>query len=353
MQFETRRRFLKTAGALALSLGYPGPLRAAAGLPIADAHSHIGLISSQLPRQSLKAQMQESGVMLLSWNIVGDGPWIAATNRGIEQRSVPASGDQANHLRKKLDAMRSYLATIDLGFVQKPSDIEAARSGMPHVVISVEGAGFTEDSLELLKRFYNDGLRHLQLVHYIHNALGDFQTERPTHNGMTDLGVSVVNLCNRLGILVDLAHATNPVIDKALEVSAAPIIWSHSAITTTRYSWQQSSNLSRGLYIDYARQIARRGGAVGLWSLQSTVRSSPAGYADELMRMVDAIGPEHVMFGTDLDGVGKYGVMDRLEDLRKVVDLLRERGIEDKTLRAICFGNYARCLRVAMEARQA
>lgn len=352
MLFETRRRFLKTTGALALALGHPGLLRAAANLPIADAHSHIGLFSPKFSSRSLKAQMAASGVMLLSWNIVGDGRWIARGHYGIKQHSVPISPEQANYFRQKLDAMRKYLATIDLRYVQKPSDIDAARSGTPHVVIAVEGAGFTEDSLDLLDQSYTDGLRHLQLVHYIHNALGDFQTERPQHNGMTELGVNVVQWCNRLGILVDLAHATNPVIDKALEVSATPIIWSHSAITTTQYSWQQSSNLSRGLYLDYAKKIARRGGAVGLWSLQSTVGSSPAGYANELMRMVDAIGPEHVMFGTDLDGVGKYGVMDRFEDLRKVVDLLRERGVDDKTLEAICFENYARCLRTAMEARR-
>ena len=196
------------------------------------------------------------------------------------------------------------------------------------------------------------GSRHLQLVHYIRNALGDFQTESPQHDGMTQLGVDTVKACNRLGILVDLAHATQPVIDKALEVSATPIIWSHSAITTVRYAWSQPSSLSRKLYIDYAKKIAKRGGAVGLWSLRATVKSSPGGYADELMRMVDAIGAEHVMFGTDLDGVGKFGVMDRLEDLRGVADLLRKRGIDDKTLRAICFDNYARCLRTAMEARQ-
>ena len=353
MQFETRRRFLKTTGTLALALGHPCLLRAATDLPIADAHSHIGMFSSNLSSRSLKMQMQESGVMLLSWNIVGDGRWTARTNFGIEQRSVPARGEQADYFRQNLDAMRGYLAKIGLDYVQKPADIDAARSGVPHVVIALEGAGFAADSLELLDQSYADGLRHLQLVHYIRNALGDFQTERPEHNGMTQLGVDAVKSCNRLGIVVDLAHATNPVIDKTLEVSATPIIWSHSAITTTQYTWAQSSNLSRRLYIDYAKKIAHRGGAVGLWSLQSTVGSSPAGYANELMRMVDAIGPEHVMFGTDLDGVGKYGAMDQLGDLRKVADLLRERGVDDKTLRGICFENYARCLRTAMEARQA
>jgi len=69
--------------------------------------------------------------------------------------------------------------------------------------------------------------------------------------------------------------------------------------------------------------------------------------------MVDMIGPEHVMFGTDLDGVGQFGVMDQLGDLRRVADLLRKRGVDDRTLSAICFENFARCLRAAMEARQA
>jgi membrane dipeptidase len=328
-------------------------LRASGDLPIADAHSHIGMFSQNWSNRSLKVQMQESGVMLLSWSIVGDSRWTARTDSGIKQRSVPAPGEQASYFRRKLDAMRGYLAKAGLEYVQSPADIDAARSGTPHVVIAVEGAGFAADSLELLDQSYAGGLRHLQLVHYIRNALGDFQTERPEHNGMTQLGVDVVKSCNRLGILVDLAHATNPVIDKAIEVSATPVIWSHSAITDTQYTWAQSSSLSRRLHIDFARKIAQRGGAVGLWSLRSTVGSSPEGYANELMRMVDAIGPEHVMFGTDLDGVGRNGVMGQLEDLRKVADLLRERGVDDRTLRGICFENYARCLRAAMEARQA
>ena len=156
-------------------------------------------------------------------------------------------------------------------------------------MIAVEGAGFAADGLELLDQSHADGLRHLQLVHYIRNAIGDIQTERPEHDGMTQFGVDVVKSCHRLGILVDLAHATNPVIDKA--------------------------------YIDQARKIAKRDGAVGLWSLRSTVGSSPRGYANELMR--------------------------------KAADLLRERGVDEKTLKAVCFENYARCLRTAMEARQA
>lgn len=93
------------------------------------------------------------------------------------------------------------------------------------------------------------------------------------------------------------------------------------------------------------------GGAVGLWALRHTVGSSPDGYASELLRMVDVLGPEHVMLGTDLEGMGTFSTMGQLADLRKVADVLRDRGVDDKTLRAVCFDNYARCLKSAMRAR--
>ncbi|HLX24288.1 MAG TPA: membrane dipeptidase [Usitatibacter sp.] len=347
-----RRHFLQRTGTLGLAIGLPSIAGAAPEPPIADAHSHIGLHNPSMLRGSLKAQMLDAGVTLLSWNISGDGRWIARTSQGIKQQGVPASGAQGAYYSGKLSEMRAYLAGDGLRFVEGPADIDAAMAGSPRVVIAVEGAVFVADGLDLLDKAYADGLRHVQLVHYIRNALGDFQTESPEHGGMTQLGVDTIKACNRLGILVDLAHATEPVVDKALEVSTTPIIWSHSSITSARYTWTQGSNLSRLLYIDYAKKIAQRGGAVGLWSLRNTVKSSPEGYADELMRMADVIGPEHVMFGTDMDGVGKFGVMDSLGDLRSVADLLKKRGVDDTTLRSICFGNYARCLRTAIEGRK-
>jgi membrane dipeptidase len=352
-RLAARRRFLKAAGALALGCLVPGALRAASTVPIADSHSHVGLITSRAADWSLKTQMQESGVMLLAWALVGDGRWAHRTNAGIKQFKEPVSGDQIAYFRQKLSIMRSYLSHTGLEFVQTPADIDAARAGAPHVAITLEGAGFTEDGLELLDEAHAQGLRHLQLVHYIKNGIGDIQTEPPVHNGLTELGANVIKSCNRLGILVDLAHSPAANVDRALEVSSVPMIWSHSAITSEHYDWRRSSGYSRLLYIDYAKKIAQSGGAVGLWALRATVKNSPEGYATELLRMADLIGPEHVMFGTDTDGMGTGAVMENLDDLRKVADILQERGVDDKTLKAICFDNYARCLKGAMQARTA
>jgi len=349
--FMSRRRFLQCATALALGLSASGRVHAGPRIPIADAHSHFGMYSSSLKNRSLKTEMENAGLTLLAWAISGDGRWIRRESTGIQQRATPTAGEQSAYLLEKLSWMRAYLAKTGLDFVQSAADIDAARRGTPRVVIALEGAGFAEDKLELLDEAYARGLRHLQLVHYIKNGLGDFQTERPEHDGLTELGMHVVKSCNRLGILVDLAHSTRANIDGALAASSVPMVWSHSAITTRQYTWRQSSNLSRLVGLDDAKKIAQRGGAVGLWALRSTVASSPDGYANELLHMVDALGPEHVMFGTDLEGMGPYAVMDELQDLRKVADLLQERGVDDKTLRAICFDNYARCLQGAMLAR--
>src|SRR5207244_1615159 len=147
--------------------------------------SHIGLHLRGGYSGSLKSDMEAAGLMLLAWTIVGDGRWTTRTSRGIVQRSTPLRGDQSLYVRQKLEEMKRYLARNELAIVDKPADIDAARAGSPRVVIAVEGAGFTEDGLELIDAFYAQGLRHLQLVHYVRNGIGDFQTERPEHNGMT------------------------------------------------------------------------------------------------------------------------------------------------------------------------
>lgn len=350
---ESRRSFLRSVGTLLLALGQPAILRAATDVPVADAHSHTGMFNSQLLGPSLKAQMEEAGVMLLSWNVVADGRWTVNNSYGIQQRSVPESGAQAAYFRERLGMMQRDLAAGGLDCVRNAADIDAARAGVPHVVVAAEGAGFVEDGLETLAKAYGDGLRQLGLVHYIRNAVGDVQTAEPEHGGLTKLGVEVIALCNRLGILVDLAHSTNASVDRALATSRVPMIWSHGGITPTQYSWRRTGNLSRLLDIEHARKIAQCGGAVGLWANSSTVGGDAEGYAREIMHMASELGPEHVMFGTDMDGLQGRAALKRLLDLRRVAELLREYGADEVTVRAIAFENYARCLGSAMQARGA
>ena len=174
--------------------------------------------------------------------------------------------------------------------------------------------------------------------------------QREEHRGnYNDTNLLVDLALPEPGILVDLAHSSPASVERALEVARKPLIWSHSAISLVPQSWREPGNRSRLLEIGLARRIAAGGGAVGLWALRDTVHSAPSGYADEILRMIDLLGAEHVMFGSDTEGMGNGAAMAELTDLRDVADELARRGLDEATLRAVCFVNYARCLVQAMQ----
>jgi microsomal dipeptidase-like Zn-dependent dipeptidase len=130
------------------------------------------------------------------------------------------------------------------------------------------------------------------------------------------------------------------------------MIWSHSYITGTPSSWTASGYGSRALGLKDAKRIADSGGAVGLWALGPTFGGGIDGYAAEIIRMVNLIGADHVMFGSDQDGLPSGAVINQLSDLRKVVETLSKKGVEEKVIRAVAFENYARCLKTAMQGRR-
>ena len=75
-------------------------------------------------------------------------------------------------------------------------------------------------------------------------------------------------------------------------------------------------------------------------------------YADEIMRMCDLVGPRHVAFGTDMEGVWPNRMMNDYTDLRDVVENLAKRGLPQATLEDVFIGNYARIARAAMAQAQ-
>lgn len=318
-------------------------------IPIADAHNHLGLLRRNTDSvYKLGALMTEAGVSLLSWSVVPDAPFLRLSPNGIEQGRAIAKGDLKASFDNQLSHATTSLLRNGARILKTASDLDLAASGEPFVVLTSEGADFLEGTLNDLPHAFDRGLRHIQLVHYIKNPVGDLQTERPIHNGLSDFGKQLVKALNDTGILIDLAHSTAPSIDQALEISNKPMIWSHGFIARYESSWTSRGFSARSLSEAYAKKIAAKGGAIGLWALGPSFGGGLEGYATELIRMIDIVGPEHVMIGSDEDGLPQGAVVDQLMDLRKVVDILLKRGIDDKILRKVAYENHARCLRHAL-----
>jgi len=322
-------------------------------IPIADAHNHLGLMRRNAESVPILGQlMKDSGISLLSWAIVPDGPFLGMTARGISQTRTANPGDmKASYDRQMVYALQG-LSANGVGVVKSPQDLEQAALGVPYVCLTAEGADFLEGKLDFLGQAYEQGIRHVQLVHYSNSPIGDLQTERPVHGGLSAFGKDLVAALNQQGILIDLAHSTAESIDHALQISKAPMIWSHSYIADTTGNWNASGHRSRSLGLKEAKRIADAGGAIGLWSLGASFGGGGIdSYAAEIIRMVNLVGADHVMFGSDQDGLPQGAVINQLADLRKVVEALSKKGIDEKVIRAVAFENYPRCLKFAMQGR--
>ena len=348
-----RRRFLAGAGSLALPLAGTATSRAGDAFPLADMHFHQffpGTLPVAMgPVKPLARTMAAGNVTLLSWSLVGDQPWITRGARGLTQKGAPDKGAAMRWFEEEIGRVRAHVAEQGLKIALTPADIDKALAGEPHVVISVEGATFLDDDVANLDKAYALGVRHLQLVHYIRNALGDFQTEPPEHQGLSERGRSVVEGCNRLGILIDVAHATAPVVDQVLALSKAPVVWSHSTIARRGPpNWTMPRPRVRHLGLTQATGIAAKGGVVGIWAMRQDTGPAPHSYGRHLIEIAALLGEDHVAVGTDMGAVASPAIAT-YRDLRVAFEAMQQLGTAREVLEKIAIGNYARVLKSALK----
>ena len=346
-----RRDLLKSGLALPLAAALPRVVSAQLRIPISDMHFHSFFGSSLNHSRPVGKMLAEGGATLVSWSVSGDGLWIHP--RTLKQTGTPKPGEALRWLQREIGRIKEHMSEEGLKPALVAEDVDAALQGEARIVLSVEGASFIENDPGRVKVAYDLGIRHLQLVHYIPIALGDFQTEPPQHNGLTGLGKEVVAECNRLGILIDLAHTTSATLRGVLAASKVPTVWSHSSVTLGLPHPGLITWRARQLSLVDAKAIAAAGGAVGLWVLKQDVGPSIDGYARRLLQMADWLGDEHVAFGTDINGLGPNFIVKTYAEVRQVIDLWLRQGVPAQRVRNIGSLNYARVLKAAMRARAA
>lgn len=200
-----------------------------------------------------------------------------------------------------LASMDQQLALNGMTRALNLADLRAAhKEGKPVVIQSVEGAHFLDGHLERVAEAYHRGLRHFGLLHDSDASvpLGDVYTNPPRWGGLTAFGADVIRECNRLGILVDLAHANTETTAAALKVAAHPVIISHTGLDTQLGRNPSMAQMMRPRLIsrEQAKMVADAGGVIGVWT---HLADTPLDYAQNIRALVDVIGIDHVCIGTD------------------------------------------------------
>jgi membrane dipeptidase len=345
----TRRAFIASAGALA-GLAALRPFAAAAQsrpLVYADMHSHLGIIGPI--RANIRDAMVANGMLVISRKIIADGSVIRRTpGRGIQQVREPAAGELAANFDNTLARIKAEHKRENLAEITDAASFERVmKASEPAVVVASEGADFIDGDMKRLEAARRDGLVHLQLVHYRVSEIGDISTDRPVHNGLSAFGKDVVAACNRLGILVDVAHCTPEGIAHALEISTKPLVYSHGHMISTTPHWTQSGVRARAIASGQARRMAEKGGVIGIWPLGAQFGSLDS-YASALLDTARTVGFDHVGVGSDLMGLGGSTVMPGYEQFPQLEEVLSKRGVKAAEIRNILGGNFLRALRAAL-----
>jgi len=343
----SRRDFLAAAATPVLAAACarplpppPGPTRDLLEATLSfDLHSHPGLFRSTAS-DTLAGHRRSAEVGLvkvISLTATSDAPVIArSASGGLRATRQPQPGELYASMWRQMDLLRTWSAGAGMPLVLRVGELGAPASAPVRGLLAVEGCDFLEGRVERVQEAFDGGIRSLQLVHYRVNELGDIQTEAPVHGGLTTFGRAAVRDMNRLGIVVDVAHATLDVVRGVTETTTQPIILSHSNI-------QDGSGWARFITVEHARLIAGTGGVIGAMPYVRGYRGDyiPA-YVDHISRLVEAVGVEHVGIGTDMDGIGPGAIFTSYDRWPSLAQALLDRGYGKEEVAKILGGNCRR-----------
>ena len=236
------------------------------------------------------------------------------------------------------------------------ADIERAKAeGTVALILQLESGTCLNESLATLRNLHRLGLRVLNLTHgeggegttQIEPSIFDYTTPADREAarsgpGLTDFGREVIGECNRLGIIVDLAHANDAGFYEAVELSSAPPIFSHGAVFAQSPHW-------RGLTDDQLRVLADAGGVIGIAFHPKFIdRDAPSmeRMIDSFEYVIDLVGADYVGFGADYDGMGSnVPIPPSIDRLPEFTEALVARGFDDETVLKVLGGNFVRVMR--------
>ena len=273
-----------------------------------------------------------------------------------------------------------------VGLALTPKDAyELERDGKRAIYLAIENGYPIGDDLANIELFFNKGVRYITLVHSSNNDIADSATDTSgaEHNGLSAFGEEVVREMNRLGIMVDVSHASDDVFFDAIALSEAPIIATHS---NARSVTEHQRNMSD----EMLRLMAENGGVVQMTLLSSYLRDEPPNpersaaleelrssmksvsemspeeraerrlayneinekfptpsatvkhVVDHIDHMVSIAGIDHVGIGCDFDGGGGIdGVFDASEVMNITIELVR-RGYSEEDIEKIWGKNVMR-----------
>lgn len=348
----TRKDFIRHSIALSAGAIFAGPssvfAREEAKYRFFDLHCHPGNFYRRggfaYPGDAAVIarvkEMADQNMLGACFSLVSDFPLLKLTDKGVETSRAYKKGEGWEEYKRQLTQFKELCGLAPMHIALSSKDI-TTKPGSVAALISCEG-GDQLESVDQLDEMHADGVRVVQLVHYAPNAVGDLQTHEAEHNGLSALGKDVVKRMNKLGMLVDVAHASYDTVKTVSDVATAPFILSHSLLNIGN----DRPIAARTISPEHAKLVARSGGIIGAWP--SAYSKDFGEYVDNIMRLIDVAGIDHVGLGTDMDSNFKP-VMDKYAQLPDLAAALAKKGLGAKELEKLAGGNAERVIKKVLK----
>jgi len=311
-------------------------------------------------------------------------------------RTPEGNAKARGEILRTIDALhgmtREYPELIGLALT--PDDAyRLKKSGKLAAYIGIENGYALGNDPGLVREYYAKGVRYITLVHIGDNDICDSSTDRnhPEDRGLSAFGWDVVRECNKVGMLIDVSHASDRSFAAILEASTAPVFASHSCC---RALCDNPRNLSD----DMLKALAAKGGVMQMCFLSAYIRKpSPnpdrdkalkafeekydrpgmrddeesrrrlheeydairekyptekatvADLVDHIDHVVKVVGIDYVGIGTDFDGGGGITGCDDVSGMIHVTEELIRRGYSEPDIAKIWSGNFMRVFRKVLE----
>ena len=246
--------------------------------PLVDGHNDLPM----LIRDELGGDVEGHDISVAASHDT-DIPRLRAGGVGAQFWSVyvPSSVTPLQAVRQQLEQIDIALRMIrlypdDLMLATSVADIEQARTGGKIAsLLGIEGGHTIVNSLGVLRAYYDLGTRYMTLTHYHSNDWADSATDVARHDGLTGFGKEVVREMNRLGMIVDISHVSPASMNDVLDVTEAPVIFSHSSATAlTRHP--------RNVPDDVLKRVTTNDGLVMVTFIPDFVSDERRQWAEEL-----------------------------------------------------------------------
>ena len=237
-----------------------------------------------------------------------------------------------------------------LAFARTPGQLwENKHRGEKSIMLGIENGLALEGDIANIKHFADRGVVYITLCHNGDNDICDSARGNNTHNGVSEFGAKVIAEMNRLGVMVDLSHAHEKSFWDALDISATPIVCSHSSCCAL-------CDHPRNLTDSQMKALADKGGVCQITIYHGFLRSDGEATVMDVLAHLDhavkVMGIDHVGIGTDFDGDGGVRGMASSADFVNFTRMLMAKRYSEQDIQAILGGNFLRVMAEIQKKRK-